>query len=86
MGENCASACQTKDHATFGECVRSQGQMVAYCRSAAGLDLTAQKKWDNRLDRYKQARSEGIQPATTKARDIDMAVKISDTVGSAFQA
>lgn len=37
---NCTSGCPTKDHATWGECVRAKGLRVAYCNSAKGHDYT----------------------------------------------
>jgi len=85
-GDNCSSACKTRDHATFGECMRAKSLRVAYCQSWKGLDATAQKKWDRDLAAYKGARSEGIQPATTKRHDVDNAVRISNEHGKAFQA
>lgn len=59
---------------------------MAYANSASGLDYTEQKAWDKRINAYKQARSEGIQPASTRASDIKAAVQQSDATGTAFKA
>lgn len=81
----CASSCKTKDHQTFGECVRAQGQMVAYCGIGGG-DASTQKGWDKSLDQYREARRQGIQPSSTRPDAVRRAVEISNQTGSAFQA
>jgi hypothetical protein len=45
-----------------------------------------QKAWDKELDAYKTARAQGIQPASTKMKDIKKAVDISNKVGKAYDA
>lgn len=83
----CSSSCPTPgSHRSMGECIRSKGVRVAYANTAGGLDLTTQKAWDSELDLYRAARKEGIQPASTKRRDIENAMRISDQTGTAFQA
>lgn len=83
----CSSSCPTQDHATFGECVRAKGLRVGYCRSATGgPDLTSQKKWDAELAAYSSARAQGVQPSGTKRHQIENAMKISETTGTAYQA
>ena len=49
-------------------------------------DRTAQKKWDAELDAYKDARRQGVQPASTKMPDIRAAMKASEIVGRAYDA
>jgi hypothetical protein len=44
------------------------------------------KKWDGELQAYRDARSQGIQPASTKMKDIKAAMEISDKTGKAYQA
>lgn len=85
-GEHCSSSCKTKDHATWGECVRSKGLKVAYAQEWKGKDATAQKKADKTLDAYAAARKEGIQPRSTRAHDVQAAVRKSDETGTAFKA
>lgn len=74
-------------HKTFGECVRSKGLRIEGCRDAVGgSDRTRQKKWDAELDSYREARAQGIQPATTRKADIERAVRMSDQAGKAYDA
>lgn len=81
----CRSGCPTQNHATWGECARAASLKIAYCGIGGG-DATKQKHWDRELDSYKSARAQGIQPRSTKKRDIEAAVQVSDLTGSAFQA
>jgi len=41
------------------------------------------KKWDNELALYRSARSQGIQPDTTKTKDIRRAIDVSNKTGRA---
>lgn len=83
----CTSGCPTQDHQSWGECLRAKSLRVGYCRSATGgPDATAQKRHDSELAFYKQARAEGIQPAGTKRKQTETAMRISDAAGSAYEA
>ena len=42
------------------------------------------KKWDNELALYREARKQGIQPDTTKTKDIRKAIDISSKTGRAY--
>ena len=44
------------------------------------------KKWDGELQAYRNARAQGIQPASTKLKDIQAAVAASNHFGKAFKA
>ena len=46
----------------------------------------SRKKWDGELQAYRDARSQGIQPAGTSMRHIDAARKASDTLGRPYDA
>ncbi len=80
----CTSNCPTKDHKTWGECMRAKNLRVAYCQSAAGRDYSSQKKWDRDLQAYRDVRKEGIQPEGTTRGHVEMAKKISDRDGVAY--
>lgn len=69
----CSSACKTKDHKTWGECVRSKGLQL----SPAVNDSYAmrQRGWDRELDNYDSARRQGLNPAGTKQHHVDAAMK-----------
>lgn len=47
---------------------------------------TNSKAINAELGAYRDARKEGIQPASTRARDIENAVRISDATGVAYKA
>jgi hypothetical protein len=49
------------------------------------MDMSS-KKWDNELALYRTARSQGIQPDTTKTKDIRKAIDISNKTGIAYGA
>lgn len=82
----CRTGCTEKTHSSYAECLRAGLPRIAYSNSAGGWDATRQKKWDAELDAYRAATAEGIQPATTKMRDIQEAKRISDQTGTAFRA
>lgn len=82
----CISACVTQDHLSWGACRRANGLRVAYCRSATNPrnDATAAKRWDSELASYESARRQGVQPDSTKSRDIEYAMRASDKMGVAY--
>jgi hypothetical protein len=80
---NCSSGCTTGPHSTYGECLRGKSLRVAYT-GIKGSDRTVQKKWDAELDSYRDAVSQGMQPESTKTRDIRAAVEWSNHHGVAY--
>lgn len=81
-GKRCSSACLTKDHKTFGECMRDKSLNLKPNLS----DTSTTKAWDNELESYRNARSQGIQPAGTSMEKIRDAEQKSQLMGQAFQA
>lgn len=81
-GTHCSATCPTRDHATFGECIRNKGLRVAPNLADTG----ASKAWDGEIQAYKDARAQGIQPAGTKMHQIREAVEASNAVGKAYDA
>ena len=81
-GARCSSACVTKDHRTFGECLRFKNLNLN--PNLMGTQL--QKEWDKELSDYSDARSQGIHPHGTTRAKIDEAVRISEETGVAFGA
>lgn len=73
-GLRCSAACITKDHRTFGECMRSKRLHLTPNLS----DTQAQKAWDRELDSYESARRQGVEPAGTKQHQIDAAMREAD--------
>jgi len=81
-GSNCSSVCLTKDHATFGECMRSK--RLNLNPNLMGTQI--QKEWDKELEDYRDAHDQGIRPRGTTRAKIDEAVRTSDATGVAFGA
>ncbi len=71
-----------------GPCYRERLGSVstAFAPTRTGSDRTAQLKLDRRLEHYRKARADGIQPATTRVKDVDAALAVSDHTQTAFRA
>lgn len=82
----CRTGCITKDHATYGQCLRAASLRVGWGRSHLGIDRTREKSKNQELDFYHEARMAGIQPATTRTPDIQRAFELSEKAGAAFDA
>lgn len=76
---NCTSGCPTKDHASYGECIRSKGTAVTTTDTRKG-DYKFRSKWDAEIKEYKDARRQGIQPRSSQLSDIRKAVKVSQKI------
>lgn len=81
-GLRCSSACVTKDHRTFGECMRAKKLQL----NPQLADTGASKAWDAELQAYRDARKQGIQPAGTKMPQIRQAIEASQEAGKAYDA
>ena len=49
----------------------------------SGVDMGA-KKVNKELDLYREARKQGIQPDSTKTKDIQKAIEVSNITGHAY--
>lgn len=84
---NCTSGCRTKNHASYSECLQSKTLHVAYSNEGGKAgDYTTQKKWDRELDSYRDAVRQGMQPESTRTKDIQKAVRWSEKYGRAYSA
>jgi hypothetical protein len=82
---NCTSSCKTKDHASYGECLRSNTPMfVGVNPTKTGWDQDKVKKDEKEIQSYWDATRQGIEPRSTRKKDIDAAVKLSNEAGKAF--
>ena len=82
---NCTSTCKTKDHASYGECLRSNTPMfVGVNPTKTGWDQDKVKKDEKEIQSYWDATRQGIEPRSTRKKDIDAAVKLSNEAGKAF--
>lgn len=77
----CRTGCPTQDHESWGECARASNIGVSNDPIAAAI-----KNTDRELSAYRDARKQGIQPASTRMKDIQKAVRASDLIGRAAQA
>jgi hypothetical protein len=78
----CTTGCRTQDHESWGACVRAKNLRT---NALDGEALTVQKKADKTLDEYAKARKNGIQPASTRAHDVQAAVRVSELTGTAYK-
>lgn len=53
---------------------------------AGRADRISDKKHTQELSKYREARAQGIQPAGTTSRQIDLAVQASEKLGRAYNA
>ena len=82
---NCTSSCKTKDHDSYGECLRSNTPMfVGVNPTKTGWDQDKVKKDEREIQSYWDATRQGIEPRSTRKKDIDAAVKLSNEAGKAF--
>lgn len=78
----CRTGCTTKDHGSWGECIRAAGLQIAPGETSPGQYTN--KSWDNELDLYREARRQGIQPEGTTLPKIRAALEASDKLGRAY--
>lgn len=81
LGENCRSGCPERNHESYAACLKD-----TTFHAALGESHDANVRGEAELSAYRAARAQGIQPASTRKRDIDRAVILSDKSGSAFNA
>lgn len=77
----CRSGCKTQDHANWGECARAANLSIGNEQVSTTL-----KNNEKELGAYRDARKLGIQPASTRMKDIQKAVRVSDVTGRAAKA
>ena len=77
----CRSGCPTQDHESWGDCARASNIGISSEPTANYI-----KNTDKELSAYRDARKQGIQPASTKMKDIQKAVRASDLIGRAAKA
>ncbi len=78
----CRTGCPTQDHESWGECARAQVRFAPFWSESSKMN----HDWHGELDEYKAAREQGIQPASTKRKDIREAVAVSRATDTAFDA
>lgn len=79
LGQNCSSTCETKDHTSFGACLR--GKRLSLSPHVNDTYSTRQRAWDGELDRYAWARSQGVEPEGTTREKVDAAIAKAEVNG-----
>lgn len=70
-GKNCSSKCVTRDHRSFGECMRAKNIRL----NPNLMEASAQKRWDSELDFYQSAKDQGLSPEGTTRKKVEQAFR-----------
>lgn len=82
---NCTSGCKTQDHESYSDCLQSKNMGFAGCfPSKQGWDKDKEKKDNKEIESYWSAVKQGVEPRSTRQKDIDSAMKLSNDSGKAF--
>jgi len=81
----CRSGCPTKDHASWGDCLRASNIQMNP-GDAGSNKAMSKKRWNRELDAYSDARAQGIQPAGTRMGQIQASIEASEKLGKAYDA
>ena len=82
---NCRSGCKTQDHKSYSDCLQEANFGFTGCfPTRQGWDKDKEKNWDKELDSYYSAVKQGVEPISTKKKDIDAAMMLSNEAGKAF--
>lgn len=85
MTNNCRSGCKTKDHNSYLECLQDANLGFAGCfPTRQGWDKDKENKDNKEIQSYWDATRQGMEPRSTRQKDIDAAVKLSNDAGKAF--
>ncbi|GAA0936196.1 hypothetical protein [Actinocorallia libanotica] len=76
--------CPEGGHPTFGACMRSKNLRIAYAASSRGMDASREKRHQQELDAYADARRQGVQPDGTRLDQVRRAMDTSDATGVAY--
>lgn len=73
---SCGNGCPS-----FGACMRGKNLHVLEAGAKAN-----NREWDNHLDRYEYAVSQGIQPAGTTVEKVEAAIAVSQATDTPYRA
>ena len=77
----CRTGCPTQDHGSWGKCARSADMRIAYANSANGWDLTREKAFRKENENYRQALSDGLNPASPTNAAVRKAYEAAEKKG-----
>lgn len=69
----CASSCRTKDHASYGECLRSQGIGHMNLGGAGTASYSQNRKFQKETNEYRELVRGGGSIATAQREGLDSA-------------
>lgn len=61
-GEHCTSTCTTRDHDSFGECVRAKNVRAMWL-GGTGPSMGDQRRFDRTNQDFRKAVADGLSPA-----------------------
>lgn len=83
-GVNCSSRCSTKDHYTFGECLKDKGVAPVGYRISRGMESRDMNRTNRELSMFRDAVNQGIMPDGTTEQKVQDAMILSNEVGAAY--
>lgn len=83
-GENCRSGCRSKDHESYADCLKAARPASSNSTQTRSTLYGLENQREVEVTAYRAARSQGIQPATTRLADINHAVASSQKAGQAL--
>lgn len=66
LGENCRSACATRDHESWGACAKA-----ANLSTLVGDVVDANRRLETNLAEYRKVRKQGIQPKSIRRTAVE---------------
>ena len=81
---NCREGCPTKDHATYGECLKAANVTVTAVINSPLQGMYEKTKSD--LSSFAEARSYGIMPEGTTREKVDAAKAATKALGRPYNA
>jgi len=78
-GKNCSVQCPTRDHLTFGECLRAKNLRLS--PNVNDDYAKRQSAWDGELNHYESAVRQGLRPEGTTREKVDKALKEAELNG-----
>lgn len=71
---SCRSGCPTQDHGSWGACARAA--QIQIDRHGLAGHRGAERDKDRRLESYADLRKDGVQPRSTKWKDVRKAYEV----------
>lgn len=81
---NCREGCPTKDHATYGECLKAANVTVTATINSPLQPMYEKTKSD--LSAFADARAHGIMPESTTKEKVDQAKAATKALGRPYNA